>query len=46
MGVSRAEGRLLADSREEAAEDIYTAQALQVAAQAPVFTAEEVGSPA
>ena len=38
---------LLADSREDAAvEDIDAAEVLQGAAQAPVFTAEEVGSPA
>jgi branched-chain amino acid transport system permease protein len=38
---------LLADSRDDSATvDLDTAQALQVAAQAPVFTAEEVGSPA
>jgi branched-chain amino acid transport system permease protein len=38
---------LLADSRDDsAAADLDTAKALQVAAQAPVFTAEEVGSPA
>ena len=38
---------LLADSRDDSpAEEIDTAQALHVAAQAPVFTAEEVGTPA
>jgi len=38
---------LLADSRDDSGQDLDTAQALQVAAQAPVFAAaEEVGSPA
>ena len=38
---------LLADSRDDSAtDDLDTAQVLQVAAQAPVFTNEEVGSPA